>query len=71
MSYRSKFEKRILLLTLFLIFPIYKTIDAILNDNIIEIYFWVIISIIFGVSLIILYIVYYKKKRIIVKDKTF
>ncbi len=63
MSYRSKFEKRILLLTLFLIFPIYKTIDAILNDNIIEIYFWVIISIIFGVSLIILYIVYYKKKN--------
>lgn len=63
MSYRSKFEKRILLLTLFLIFPIYKTIDAILNDNIIEIYFWVIISIIFGVSLIILYIVYYKKKE--------
>ena len=63
MSYRSKFEKRILLLTLFLIFPIYKTIDAILNDNIFEIYFWVIISIIFGVSLIILYIVYYKKKE--------
>jgi len=69
MSYRSKFEKRILLLTLILIFPIYKTIESLLNNDMIEVYLWLMFSIIFGVSLIILYIVYYKKKRV-VKEKT-
>lgn len=69
MSYRSKFEKRILLLTLFLIFPIYKTIESLLNNDMIEVYLWLMFSIIFGVSLIIMYIVYYKKKRV-VKEKT-
>lgn len=62
MSYRSKFEKRILLLTLILIFPIYKTLDALLNKDTIGFYFWLMFSIIFGFSLIIMYIVYYKKK---------
>lgn len=67
MSYRSKFEKRILLLTLILIFPIYKTLDALLNKDTIGFYFWLMFSIIFGFSLIIMYIVYYKKKIHIAK----
>lgn len=64
MSYRSKFEKRILLLTLFLIFPVYKTIDALLNSDTTGFYLWFIFSIIFGISLIILYVIYYKKKNL-------
>lgn len=62
MSYRSKFKKRILLLTIILIFPIYKTLDALLNNDTIGFYLWLMFSIIFGFSLIIMYIVYYKKK---------
>lgn len=62
MSYRDKFKKRILLLTLILIFPIYKTLDALLNNDTIGFYLWLMFSIIFGFSLIIMYIVYYKKK---------
>ncbi len=67
MSYRSKFEKRILLLTLILIFPIYKTLDALLNNDTIGFYLWLMVSIIFGFSLIIMYIVCYKKKYILQK----
>lgn len=67
MSYRSKFKKRILLLTLILIFPIYKTLDALLNNDTIGFYLWLMFSIIFGFSLIIMYIVYYKKKIHIAK----
>lgn len=61
MSYRSKFKKRILLLTLILIFPIYKTLDALLNNDTIGLYLWLMFLIIFGFSLIIMYIVYKKK----------
>jgi len=67
MSYRSKFKKRILLLTLILIFPIYKTLDALLNNDTIGFYLWLMVSIIFGFSLIIMYIVCYKKKYILQK----
>ncbi len=67
MSYRSKFKKRILLLTIILIFPIYKTLDALLNNDTIGFYLWLMFSIIFGFSLIIMYIVYYKKKIHIAK----
>lgn len=67
MSYRSKFKKRILLLTLILIFPIYKTLDALLNNDTIGFYLWLMFLIIFGFSLIIMYIVYYKKKINIAK----
>ncbi len=69
MSYRSKFKKRILLLTLILIFPIYKTLDALLNNDTIGFYLWLMFLIIFGFSLIIMYIVYYKKKINIAKKK--
>ncbi len=46
MSYRSKFKKRILLLTIILIFPIYKTLDALLNNDTIGFYLWLMFSII-------------------------
>lgn len=71
MSYRSKFKKRILLLTLILIFPIYKTLDALLNNDTIGFYLWLMFSIIFGFSLIIMYIVYYKKKIHIAKKNIY
>ncbi len=71
MSYRSKFKKRILLLTLILIFPIYKTLDALLNNDTIGFYLWLMFLIIFGFSLIIMYIVYYKKKINIAKKNIY
>lgn len=71
MSYRSKFKKRILLLILILIFPIYKTLDALLNNDTIGFYLWLMFSIIFGFSLIIMYIVYYKKKIHIAKKNIY
>jgi hypothetical protein len=48
---------KITLLSLFIIFFIYRTILAFVNENEAEIIFWLIILIIYSISLVVLYFI--------------
>ena len=53
----NKLKSRIQLLALFSIFFIYKAIMGILNNNLLEISLWFMITIVYIISLIILYFI--------------
>jgi len=59
----EKLQKQIQLLALIIIFPIYRAISAIISNIYPEIILWILISIFYAISLMILYIVLKKKQK--------
>jgi len=59
----DNFKSTIQLLSLIIIFFIYKAISALFFNEYTEFILWFLISIIYAVSLIILYIVFRKRKK--------
>jgi hypothetical protein len=59
----DKLQKQIQLLALIIIFPIYRAISAIVLNNYPEFILWIIISIIYAISLVILYLVFKKRQK--------
>ena len=60
----DKLQKQFQLLALIVIFPIYRTISAIFYNNSLEIILWAVFSIIYAVSLVILYKVMKKRQKL-------
>ena len=59
----EKLQKQIQLLALIIIFPIYKAVEALISNNYPEIILWTLISILYAISLIILYMVLKKRQK--------
>ena len=59
----EKLQKQIQLLSLIIIFPIYRAISAIIVNNYPEFILWFLISILYAISLIILYMVFKKRQK--------
>ena len=59
----EKLQKQIQLLALIIIFPIYKTIEAIFLETYPAIILWALISIFYAISLVILYLVFKKRQK--------
>ena len=59
----EKLQKQIQLLALIIIFPIYKAISEIVLNNYPEFILWILISILYAISLIILYMVLKKRQK--------
>jgi len=59
----EKLQKQIQLLALIIIFPIYRAISAIISNIYPEIILWILISIFYAISLMILYIVLKKRQK--------
>jgi len=59
----EKLQKQIQLLALIIIFPIYKAIEAIVLNSYLEIILWTLISILYAISLVILYLVFKKRQK--------
>jgi len=59
----EKLQKQIQLLSLIIIFPIYRAISAIIVNNYPEFILWFLISIFYAISLIILYMVFKRRQK--------
>jgi len=59
----EKLQKQIQLLSLIIIFPIYRAISAIIVNNYPEFILWFLISILYAISLIILYMVFKRRQK--------
>ncbi len=58
----DKLKSRVQLLSLFIIFFIYKAIAGIVDNNFSEFVFWFMFSIVYAISLTILYFTYKKRQ---------
>jgi len=58
----DKLKSRVQLLSLFIIFFIYKVIAAIVDNNFSEFVLWFMFSIVYAISLTILYFVFKKRQ---------
>ena len=58
----DKLKSRVQLLSLFIIFFIYKVIAAIVGNNFSEFVLWFMFSIVYAISLTILYFVFKKRQ---------
>lgn len=63
MSSTSKYERRILLLYLLIIFFVYKAITEMMEGNTDEFYFWSVFTILYSVSIGILYFLTSRNKK--------
>lgn len=59
----EKLKSQIQLLSLITIFFIYRAISALIFNNFPEFILWIIISIIYALSLVILYLVFKKRQK--------
>ena len=59
----QKLQSRLTLLALFSIFFIYKTIDAAISNKASEAYFWVLITFVYLISLIVAFFVFKKFEK--------
>ena len=59
----EKLQKQIQLLALIIIFPIYKAIEAIILNSYPEIILWMLISIFYAISLVVLYLVFKRRQK--------
>jgi len=59
----EKLQKQIQLLALIIIFPIYKVIEAIILNSYPEIILWMLISIFYAISLVVLYLVFKRRQK--------
>ncbi|MBY9015495.1 MAG: hypothetical protein KGD68_07370 [Candidatus Lokiarchaeota archaeon] len=59
----DKLRSRIQILSLLIIFFIYRTISAALYNNLPEFTLWLVISITYAISLMILYIVFRQREK--------
>jgi len=59
----EKLQKQIQLLALIIIFPIYRAISALISNNYPEFILWILISILYAISLVILYFVFKKRQK--------
>lgn len=59
----EKLQKQIQLLALIIIFPIYRAVSAIIYNNYPEFILWILISIFYAISLVILYLVFKKRQK--------
>jgi len=59
----DKLQKQIQLLSLIIIFPIYRAISAIVSNNYPEFILWILISIFYAISLMVLYLVLKKRQK--------
>ena len=58
----DKIKSRVQLLSLFIIFFIYKAIAGIIDNNFSEFVFWFMFSIVYAISLMILYFAFKKRQ---------
>jgi len=68
MSSTSKWDRRVLLLFLLVIFFIYKIVDSFIAGDSTGVYLWIVFTIIYCSSLGILVIIMYKNKKIQVES---
>jgi len=58
----EKLKSRVQLLSLFIIFFIYKAVAGIVDNNFSEFVFWFMFSIVYAISITILYFVFKKRQ---------
>lgn len=59
----NKYQSRIQLLSLFSIFFIYRAISTFLEGNALEFYLWLLITIIYLITLVVMYFVFKKSQK--------
>ena len=60
----NKYRSRVQLLSLFSIFFIYRAISSFLEENIIEFYIWLLITIVYLLTLVVLYFVLKRSSKV-------